>query len=216
VVLLVIAKYMRADGARAFPSQATVEAQTRLSLRQVRASIQRAEADGWLVREKGRRANGQNWYMTYYTATAKPDLQLVLAQWKRDREAKKGPAESAAPTSKGPADSDQRTGKYRQKDRQDLPTNSLLNSHMNKDSDPVIREMQEEELGSLLISAAKRPYERKVFEKEHPEMMPHIQAVGGWRALGQSDETFQLPKLIRRVMFRMKTSVVTDQLAGAA
>jgi hypothetical protein len=128
-VLQVIAKYMRADGVRAFPSQETIVKHTRLSLRQVRDSIQRAEREAWVMRDKGRRENGQNWYMTYYTATVPEPLLAVLAQWEQEKAAKKGPAEFAAPSGEGPAKGDRRTGKYRHKDRQNLPTISLSNSH---------------------------------------------------------------------------------------
>lgn len=55
-------------------------------------------------------------------------------------------------------------------------------------------------LRSRLIRAAKHSSERNAFEQEYPEVVPHLQRIGGWSALGRSNEQSELPRLIDRVI----------------
>lgn len=101
-VLLAVAKHMKSDGTRAWPSQARIAVCAGVGVRTAKRHLEAMEKQGWVQREK-RQVDGKTWRRTYYEASVPDDVYDLIPQrpWEADPEFRRGA--TAAPRDEEPA-----------------------------------------------------------------------------------------------------------------
>lgn len=127
-MLLVLALHMRLDGTGAFPSEATLAAETGLSERAVGKHLKIASEDGWISRKLWR-DKGKNWAGYRYSATLPKGLHA--------------PEPRSVPSQHAPEPHTNGTEPECNMVRNDVPTNSALNTTLNTTPNVVQRKMPE-------------------------------------------------------------------------
>ena len=121
-VLQALSAYMNEHGENAFPSIATLARDTGLSMRTVGKHLKFAEADGWFTRKRWR-ANGKDWAQYRYVPTL--PARIIAAAQRSDANANGAERQAIGAEPQRPLV------------RNDVPTNSSMNSIYNSTSSAI-------------------------------------------------------------------------------